>query len=182
VLAGQRRDYAGETFMSDPEIRESLDFWNRVAKEWQTQVDNDGDRNRILNSDPVLWKFVGDVRGLEVLDAGCGTGYLSKKLWKRGARVSGVDFSEKMIDIARTQYPDINFYVDSCSDLRNIDDRYFDLVISNYVLMDTCLSGASKLGWIDGIQTFYNCSACETTNADKIPIPDIMQMLMYSRG
>jgi uncharacterized protein len=22
--------------------------------------------------------------------------------------------------------------------------------------MDTCLSGASKLGWIDGIQTFYN--------------------------
>ena len=26
------------------------------------------------------------------------------------------------------------------------------------------------------------CSACETTNADKIPIFDIMEMLMYSRG
>ena len=26
------------------------------------------------------------------------------------------------------------------------------------------------------------CNACETTNADKIPIFDIMEMLMYSRG
>lgn len=123
--------------MSAPEIQENLNFWNRVADDWQTQVSNDGDRNRILNSDPVLWKFAGDVRDLTVLDAGCGTGYLSKKLLERGARVTGIDFSDKMIDIARSQYPDIQFYVDSCSDLRNIEDQYFDLVIANYVLMDT---------------------------------------------
>ena len=43
--------------MSDPEVEESLDFWNRVADDWQIQVGHDGDRNRILNSDPVLWKF-----------------------------------------------------------------------------------------------------------------------------
>lgn len=123
--------------MSGPEEQESLDFWNRVAADWQIQVGNDGDRNRILNSDPVLWKFAGDVSGLKVLDAGCGTGYLSKKLREKGAHVTGVDFSEKMIDIARAQYPDITFYVDSCSDLRNIDDQYFDLVIANYLVMDT---------------------------------------------
>ena len=33
-----------------------------------------------MNSDPVLWELAGDVRGLAVLDAGCGTGYLSGKL------------------------------------------------------------------------------------------------------
>jgi 2-polyprenyl-3-methyl-5-hydroxy-6-metoxy-1,4-benzoquinol methylase len=92
---------------------------------------------RVLNSDPVLWTFAGDVNGLTVLDAGCGTGYLSKKLRDRGALVTGIDFSERMIEIARTQHPDMDFRVDSCSELTTIDDGRFDLVIANYVLMDT---------------------------------------------
>ncbi|PYV06912.1 MAG: methyltransferase type 11 [Acidobacteria bacterium] len=73
--------------MSDGELEEVRDFWNRIADDWRIQVGDDGDRNRILNSDPVLWKFAGDVSGLTVLDAGCGTGYLSKKLRDRGALV-----------------------------------------------------------------------------------------------
>jgi len=36
-------------------------------------VGDDGEGNRILNSDPVLWTFVDDVNGLRMLDAGCGT-------------------------------------------------------------------------------------------------------------
>jgi hypothetical protein len=35
-------------------------------------VGDDGDGNRILNSDPVLWTFTDDVNGRRVLDAGCG--------------------------------------------------------------------------------------------------------------
>lgn len=119
--------------MSD-ELR---DFWNRVADDWRTQVGDHGDSNRLLNSDPVVWKFAGDVRGLAVLDAGCGTGYLSAKLRDQGARVTGIDFSERMIAIARAEHPDMDFRVDSCSDLATIDDAHFDLVIANYVLMDT---------------------------------------------
>ena len=63
---------------------EIVDFWNRVADDWQIQVGTAGDRNRLLNSDPVLWAFAGDVAGRKVLDAGCGTGYLSKQLQDRG--------------------------------------------------------------------------------------------------
>jgi 2-polyprenyl-3-methyl-5-hydroxy-6-metoxy-1,4-benzoquinol methylase len=91
--------------MSDGELEETRDFWNRVADDWRIQVGDEGDANRRLNSDPVLWKFAGDVSGLKVLDAGCGTGYLSKKLRDRGALVTGVDFSKRMIEIARTQNP-----------------------------------------------------------------------------
>ena len=123
--------------MSNDEYDVTRDFWNRVADDWRIQVGDEGDGNRILNSDPVLWAFAGDVHGRTVLDAGCGTGYLSKKLHDRGARVIGIDFSERMIEIARAHHPDIDFRVDSCTELATIEDEYFDLVIANYVLMDT---------------------------------------------
>ena len=131
--------------MSDDDLEETRNFWNRVADDWQIQVGDEGDSNRVLNSDPVLWKFAGDFSGLMVLDAGCGTGYLSKKLRDQGALVTGIDFSERMIEIARARNPDIDFRVDSCSKLRTIDDERFDMVIANYVLMDTPdLRGAIK--------------------------------------
>jgi 2-polyprenyl-3-methyl-5-hydroxy-6-metoxy-1,4-benzoquinol methylase len=66
--------------MSDSELEEVRNFWDQTADDWWIQVGDEGDSNRLLNSDPVLWKFAGDVNGLAVLDAGCGTGYLSKKL------------------------------------------------------------------------------------------------------
>jgi len=116
---------------------ETKDFWSRVADDWRIQVGDEGDSNRLLNSDPVLWKFAGEVEGLKVLDAGCGTGYLSQKLHECGAHVTGIDFSKRMIEIARKHYPHINFRVDSCSDLGTIDTDHFDMIISNYVLMDT---------------------------------------------
>ena len=123
--------------MNRNEIEETQSLWNRVAEDWHTQVGDDGDRNRILNSDPVLWSFAGDVTGLTVLDAGCGTGYLSRKLHGRGARVIGIDFSDKMIAIARAKEPAIDFRVDSCSTLSTVSDGSVDMLISNYVLMDT---------------------------------------------
>lgn len=122
--------------MSERETDETRDFWNRAADDWHIQVGTAGDSNRILNSDPVLWAFAGDVGALMVLDAGCGTGYLSKQLSDRGAHVTGVDISERMIAIARAQNPQIDFHVDSCAELRTIGDAHCDLVIANYLLMD----------------------------------------------
>lgn len=116
---------------------EVRDFWNRVAADWRTQVGDDGDWNRRWISDPVLWAFVGDVEGRTVLDAGCGTGYLSRQLQERGASVIGVDLAEEMIAIARASYPGIAFRVDSVSELSTIGDGEVDVVVSNYVLMDT---------------------------------------------
>ncbi|NOQ22670.1 MAG: hypothetical protein GQ565_08480 [Candidatus Aegiribacteria sp.] len=58
--------------MSEYDIEETKSFWNRVAQDWDIQVGDEGDANRILNSDPVLWDFAGNVAGLSVLDAGWG--------------------------------------------------------------------------------------------------------------
>ena len=122
--------------MTKQNFEETEIFWNQNAQDWDTQVGDEGDSNRILNSDPVLWAFAGDVAGLHVLDAGCGTGYLSRKLLKRGATVIGVDFSEGMIQIAREKSADIDFRVGSCSDLAGIADQSIDMIVSNYVIMD----------------------------------------------
>jgi 2-polyprenyl-3-methyl-5-hydroxy-6-metoxy-1,4-benzoquinol methylase len=112
-------------------------FWDNTASDWEIQVGNNGDSNRRLNSDPILWKFAGDVHGLKVLDAGCGTGYLTKQLSNKGAIVTGIDISDTMVEIAKKNNPESIFYVDSCTTLETLNAADFDLIISNYVLMDT---------------------------------------------
>lgn len=121
---------------NDPD---AIALWNAKAEDWHAQVGRDGDLNRRLNSDPVLWAFLGDVSGLTVLDAGCGTGYLSRKLAERGAQVIAIDCAERMIEVARRESPDahaIDYRVGSIADLDGIADAGVDRVVSNYVLMD----------------------------------------------
>jgi SAM-dependent methyltransferase len=123
--------------MTDEIRAETIAFWDSVASDWDIQVGERGDINRRLNSDPVLWRLAGNVRGRDVLDAGCGTGYLSRQLQEAGASVVGVDISPRMIEIARGNAPGIDFRVDSCSELASVADSTIDVIISNYVLMDT---------------------------------------------
>ena len=122
--------------MSRIEDEEVKAFWNRVADDWLIQVGDSGDRNRRENSDPVLWRLLGAVDGLSVLDVGCGTGYLASQLSQHGAQVTGIDFSENMITIARKQSPEVEFLVDSGSNLSTQSDATFDRIVSNYVIMD----------------------------------------------
>jgi demethylmenaquinone methyltransferase/2-methoxy-6-polyprenyl-1,4-benzoquinol methylase len=44
-------------------------------------------------------------RGPEVLDLGCGTGNVALRLARRGLRVTGVDLSPEMLDLARRKTP-----------------------------------------------------------------------------
>lgn len=51
---------------------------------------------------PAVFELCGDVRGLTVLDLGCGEGYCTRSLRRAGAaRVVGVDASAEMLKLAR---------------------------------------------------------------------------------
>jgi 2-polyprenyl-3-methyl-5-hydroxy-6-metoxy-1,4-benzoquinol methylase len=81
---------------------------------------------------------VGDVSGLTVLDAGCGEGYLSRILAQRGANVTGVDISPRLVEMARAKEPGgaIPYHVADLSQPLPTYQAHFDLVASYFVLND----------------------------------------------
>lgn len=53
---------------------------------------------------PAVFELCGPVRGLDILDLGCGEGYCARELAGRGAgSVTGVELSEEMVQLAEAQ-------------------------------------------------------------------------------
>ena len=74
--------------------------------------------------------------GADVLDIGFGTGVLTKRLYDAGCRITGVDFSEKMVTLAKSKMPGA---VLLCRDFtqglpEEVARRRFDDIVSTYAL------------------------------------------------
>lgn len=114
--------------------------WDALADVWTSGYTEHGDVNRRYVIDPVLFALLGDVRGTRILDAGCGFGYLSRLLAKRGAIVQGQDISRRFIGMAlEMEQKDplgVRYRLGSLVDLGAYEDRSFDLAVSNLVLQD----------------------------------------------
>jgi SAM-dependent methyltransferase len=114
--------------------------WSANAETWLAGYDERGDHTRKYQSDPVLFEFLGEVRGLRILDAGSGGGYLSRLPARRGARMVAVENARAMHEAAvaaQTREPlEIEFHHASISAMPFLDDACMDAAIANYVLMD----------------------------------------------
>ncbi len=53
----------------------------------------------------MLSRLPADLNGVRVLDAGCGAGQMTADLAARGAKVTAVDISPQLVDIARLRLP-----------------------------------------------------------------------------
>lgn len=69
-----------------------------IAQREQSNLEHDAILARML-------ELLGDLAGQEVLDAGCGEGFLARVLAARGARVTGIDLSPRLITMARAKDP-----------------------------------------------------------------------------
>lgn len=102
---------------------------------WTSRADVYGNATAraTLQSIPRLLDHARLFPGAKVLDAGCGPGYVSANAKLLGADVEGIDFSEGMIERAKTQFPGIKFSLADVEDLP-MQDETFDAVVSNIVL------------------------------------------------
>jgi len=114
--------------------------WDQNADLWADHVRKGWDYYREYFNNPAFFEFVGAVTGKTALDAGCGEGYNTRLLARSGARMTGVDISQKMIDLARQEEQreplGIRYEVASFTDLSLFEDECFDLVVSFMALMD----------------------------------------------
>lgn len=94
-----------------------------------------------LDQDPVLARMLdllGDLAGREVLDAACGEGFLARLLAARGARVTGIDCSTRLIEMARAKdtHDTIAYHVADLSRPLPAFARRFDRIGSYLALND----------------------------------------------
>ena len=76
-----------------------------------------------------------DVNGLDIIELGCGTAYVSSWLARRGARPVGIDLSENQLATARALQDehDLHFpLIQASAEAVPLADASFDLAISEY--------------------------------------------------
>lgn len=102
---------------------------------WAASYDADANPLVILE-EPLVVAALGDVRGFDVADIGCGTGRHAVRLAGAGARVTGVDFSHEMLERAQAKpgAEGIQFVEHDLHRALPFADRSFDLVICCLVL------------------------------------------------
>lgn len=78
----------------------------------------------------------GRQHGTKLLDIGFGTATLTAKLYEAGCDITGIDFSQKMIDIAQPKMPAARLIrSDFTSGLpAELKDERYDFIISTYAL------------------------------------------------
>ncbi len=104
-----------------------MDKTQKAYDLWSSTYDTDPNPHLVLDQESVL-KLVDPSPGEYILDAACGTGRFSRLFAERGATIVGIDFSEKMLGIARSFLPDMEF---QCRDLTNklpFEENRFDKV------------------------------------------------------
>lgn len=143
------------------------DLWGSNADIWDSQILNKGDIYRKYITDPYLLNLLGQVDGLNIIDIGCGNGYLCRKLYNRNAQITGVEISKDMLRVAEKHSSDmkIKYILSSATNLQVIKDNLFDIVIFNHVLssVDDCykaLEEAKRISKNNGkifIMTSHPC-------------------------
>ena len=123
--------------------KKEIDKFSKLADEWW---DPEGKFKPLHNFNPVRLKYIKNtiiekygkkseklpLKNIKILDIGCGGGLLSEPLSRLGARVTGIDASEKNIKIAKMHLEksrlDVDYYCSSPE--KFVAKEKFDVVLN----------------------------------------------------
>jgi SAM-dependent methyltransferase len=116
-------------FMDQITIMDLKATYNKIANDWVTDHDKD-----------TWWQEGTDIfleslpKGSHILDVGCGGGIKSAYMQNKGYKVTGIDFSAKMIEIAKKKNSRIDFEVIDLYELESYS-KMFDAIFAQAVLL-----------------------------------------------
>ncbi len=107
----------------------AVDTYNKIADIYTKQYSDDFSDSKYIDK---FLDYLPD--GASILDIGSGPGQFSKYMADKGFKVLGIDYSEKMISIARKKMKGIEF---RRMDMRKLDfkDNFFDGALASYSLI-----------------------------------------------
>lgn len=82
---------------------------------------------------PIMKSMLPDVKGMKILDIGCGEGEMARYFAKNGAKsVLGLDISQNMIDLAKQQniFNNVSFKILAMENLSTLNEKY-DMIFSS---------------------------------------------------
>jgi ubiquinone/menaquinone biosynthesis C-methylase UbiE len=151
--------------------REVGRYWNGNAEVW-TQLARAGyDVYRDYLNTPAFLAMLPDVRGLTGIDIGCGEGYNTRLMAKRGARLVGMDIAEIFIKHAaeaeRNEPLGIEYRIASAVEIP-FPNHHFDFATAVMSLMDVpeadlALAEAFRVIKPGGFLQFSICHPCFDT-------------------
>ena len=114
--------------------------WDESAPAWADFVRTGKDLSRECFNNPATFAMLGDIAGKDVLDLACGEGYNTRLMARKGARMTGIDYSERMIGLAleeeRREPLGIQYRCTDATNMKDIPDSAFDIVTCLMVYMD----------------------------------------------
>lgn len=97
-------------------------------------------------------ELISKQRESSVLDMGVGTGEITTPLYNLGYSITGIDLSEKMINIAKKKMPNALFIHGEFNDILTQIESKYDFVIFNYSIHHLSYSNQIEL-----LENLYRC-------------------------
>jgi ubiquinone/menaquinone biosynthesis C-methylase UbiE len=122
--------------VASPQTGGPKEFRELEHSGWESVASSYADHWGSLTSQVIepLLDAVGVVNGTRLLDVASGPGYVAAAAARRGAKVTGVDFSAVMVEYAAEQHPDIDFREGDAENLP-FPNATFDAVTINFGLL-----------------------------------------------
>jgi SAM-dependent methyltransferase len=115
--------------------------WDAIAEARLDQIASGSDLSMTQVLLPSLKQLIPRTKGLDVIDVGCGTGYVTQELAKLARSIVGVDMSRRSIEVARSHYgrrSNIEFVAATVQNYAaRAGGRKFSLAVANMTFMAT---------------------------------------------